>query len=24
VVTGTPIKEAIHWGVEQVHQVFGG
>jgi multiple sugar transport system substrate-binding protein len=23
-VTGTPIKEAIHWGVGQVRQVFGG
>jgi multiple sugar transport system substrate-binding protein len=23
VVTGTPITEAIHWGVEQVRKVFG-
>lgn len=23
-VTGTPIKEAIYWGVEQVRHVFGG
>jgi hypothetical protein len=23
-VTGTPIKEAIHWGVDRARQVFGG